>query len=62
MGVSLAPQTIIPIKFEYGARVSDEFIYASEEEKISILKAFNDGFAKKVARGPRLSSVSWCES
>ena len=55
-GVSLAPQTIIPIKFEYGARVSDEFIYASEEEKISILKAFNDGFAKKVARGLDLAA------
>ena len=50
-GVSLAPRTIVPIKVEYGARVSDEFIYAAEEEKISILKAFNDGFAKKVARG-----------
>lgn len=50
-GVSLAPRTIVPIKIEYGARVSDEFMYAAEEERISILKAFNDGFAKKVARG-----------
>lgn len=50
-GISLAPRTIVPIKIEYGARVSDEFIYASTEEKISILKAFNDGFAKKASRG-----------
>lgn len=50
-GVSLAPRTIVPIKIEYGARVSDEFMYAAEEERISILKAFNDDFAKKVARG-----------
>lgn len=50
-GISLAPRKIIPLKIEYGARVSDEFVYASEEEKINILKAFNDGFAKKVARG-----------
>ena len=50
-GVSLEPVTIVPIKFEYGARVSDEFLYASEEEQIDILKAFNDGFAKKVASG-----------
>src|SRR5690606_19962430 len=50
-GVSLAPRTIVPIKVEYGARVSDEFMYAAEEERISILQAFNDGFAKKVARG-----------
>lgn len=50
-GISLAPRTIVPIKVEYGARVSDEFLYAADEEKINILKAFNDGFAKKVARG-----------
>jgi len=50
-GISLDPITIIPIKVEYGARVSDEFLYASDEEKISILKSFNDGYAKKLARG-----------
>lgn len=50
-GVSLDPVKIIPIKVEYGARVSDEFLYATEEEKINILKAFNDGFAKKLAKG-----------
>jgi len=50
-GISLAPRTIVPIKVEYGARVSDEFIYVTEEERINILKAFNDGFAKKLARG-----------
>jgi len=50
-GVSLTPRTIVPIKVEYGARISDEFMYASDEERISILQAFNDGFAKKVARG-----------
>ena len=50
-GVSLAPRTIVPIKVEYGARMSDEFKYATEEERINILKAFNDGFAKKLARG-----------
>lgn len=50
-GVSLDPVTIVPIKFEYGARISDEFMHASEEEQLDILKAFNDGFAKKVASG-----------
>jgi hypothetical protein len=50
-GVSLEPVKIIPIKVEYGARVSDEFLFASQEEKINILKAFNDGFAKKLAKG-----------
>ena len=50
-GITLEPVTIIPIKFEYGARISDEFMYASEEEKIDILTQFNDGFAKKLAAG-----------
>ena len=50
-GISLDPITIVPIKVEYGARVSDEFLYASDEEKINILKAFNDGYARKLARG-----------
>lgn len=50
-GITLEPMTIIPIKFEYGARISDEFMYASEEERIEILTQFNDGFAKKLASG-----------
>lgn len=50
-GITVEPVTIVPIKVEYGARISDEFLYASEEEQIDILKAFNDGFAKKVATG-----------
>ena len=50
-GMSFNPVKIIPIKFEYGARVSDEFLYATEEEQLNILTAFNDGFAKKVSKG-----------
>ncbi|AWV73270.1 MULTISPECIES: phage major capsid protein [Latilactobacillus] len=50
-GVTLAPVTIVPIKVEYGARVSEEFMFASEERKIEILKAFNEGYALKLARG-----------
>lgn len=50
-GITLEPVVIVPIKFEYGARVTDEFMYATDEEKIEILKEFNDGFAKKIARG-----------
>ncbi len=56
-GVSLTPQTIIPIKVEYGARVSDEFTYAAEEEKIAVLKAFNDGFSKKLGKGLDLMAM-----
>lgn len=56
-GVSVEPVKIIPIKIEYGARISDEFLYAADEEKINVLKAFNEGFAKKVARGLDLMAM-----
>lgn len=55
-GISMAPIKIVPIKFEYGARVSDEFLYANEEEQIDILTTFNEGFAKKVAKGLDLAA------
>ena len=50
-GATITPVTIVPIKFVYGMRVSDEFVYAAEEDQIPILEAFNDGFAKKIATG-----------
>lgn len=49
--VSLDPVIIVPVKIEYGARISDEFFYAAEEEQIETLRNFSDGFAKKTARG-----------
>jgi HK97 family phage major capsid protein len=56
-GLTIEPVTILPIKFEYGARVSDEFLYATEEEKLDILKSFNEGFAKKVAKGLDIAAM-----
>lgn len=49
-GATVTPVTIIPVKIEYGARISDEFKYASEDVKLNYLKAFSEGFAKKAAR------------
>lgn len=40
-----------PLKVEYSARVTDEFLRASEEKQLEIMKGFTDGFGKKVARG-----------
>lgn len=48
--IALAPIKVVPIKVEYGARVTDEFMYATEEKQLDILKTFNEGYAKKVAR------------
>ena len=56
-GVTVTPKTIVPIKIEYGARVSNEFMYASEEAGLNILKAFAEGFATKAARGLDLMAL-----
>lgn len=50
-GVKIDPVTMVPIKFEYGARIPDEFMYCAEEEQVEILKNFSEGFAKKLAAG-----------
>lgn len=50
-GITVAPRTIIPLKIEYGARISDEFLYASESVQLDYLSAFADGFALKAAKG-----------
>lgn len=56
-GISFEPITMQPIKVEYGARLSDEFVYAAEEEQINFLQAFNDGFARKLAKGLDLMAI-----
>lgn len=50
-GITVEPVKMVPIKVEYGARVSDEFLYATEEEQVPILEAFTDGYSRKLARG-----------
>ncbi len=50
-GATMGQVTITPVKIEYGTRVSDEFMFASEEIQLDILRAFAEGFAAKVARG-----------
>lgn len=56
-GVTISPVTIVPIKVEYGARISDEFVYASESAQLDYMSAFADGFAKKVAKGLDLMAM-----
>lgn len=50
-GATIGSKSIVPVKFEYGLRVSDEFMYASEEKQLNFLQTFMDGFARKLARG-----------
>ena len=55
-GATIGTRTIVPIKIEYGCRISDEFKYASEETQMDYLKAFSEGFARKAAKGLDLMS------
>lgn len=50
-GGAITPVSMTPVKVEYGMRVSDEFMYAADEKRIEYLRAFSEGFAKKLARG-----------
>lgn len=50
-GATIGTRTIVPLKIEYGCRISDEFKYASEEVQMNYLAAFSEGFARKVAKG-----------
>lgn len=56
-GISITPQVIVPIKVEYGARVSDEFMIANEETQLNILQEFANGFAKKIARALDIMAI-----
>lgn len=42
---------MVPLKVEYGQRVSDEFLRCSDEKRLDYMTAFTDGFGKKIARG-----------
>lgn len=42
---------MVPVKVEYQMRVSDEFMYASEESQLNTLSQFADGFSKVLAEG-----------
>lgn len=50
-GATVGTVSITPVKIEYGLRVSDEFVRASEEIQLQYLRAFSEGFARKAARG-----------
>ncbi|MBQ6359365.1 MAG: phage major capsid protein [Clostridia bacterium] len=50
-GATVGTISMAPVKIEYGARVSDEFVRASEEVQLQYLRAFAEGFARKAARG-----------
>ena len=56
-GATYDPVTIVPVKFEYGMRTSDEFKYGTEEYRMNILRQFAEGAAKKFARGFDIAAI-----
>lgn len=57
-GAAMTPVQVRPLKVEYGVRVSDEFMIASEERQIEILRPFTEGFAKKLARALDMMAIA----
>ena len=55
-GATLGTVSINPIKFEYSARVSDEFMRADEEYQLRVLEEFGDGAGRAFARALDLAA------
>lgn len=58
---SVTAKVIKPVKFIYQQRVSDEFMKAGDEVRLQYLRAFADGFAKKIARGFDIAAMHGIE-
>lgn len=56
-GATVTPVVIRPYKFEYGTRVSDEFIYGTEEYRMDVLRTFAEGAARKFARALDIAAL-----
>ena len=58
---SVTPKVIKPVKFVYQQRVSDEFVRSGDEVRLQYLRAFAEGFAKKIARGFDIAAMHGIE-
>lgn len=56
-GAAIGTRTIVPLKVEYSARFSDEFMIAAEEYRMDVLSQFSEGFARKLAKGLDLMAI-----
>lgn len=50
-GITVEPVVVVPHKIEYGARISEEFLEATEEEQLDLLEEYLEGFQMAAARG-----------
>lgn len=58
---ALEPKVIKPLKFVYQARISNEFMKATEEKQIEYMSLFADGFAKKIAQAFDIAALHGVE-
>lgn len=49
-GTTVGVKRVRPYKVEYSARYSDEFMFASDEYRLDVLRRHSEGFSKKLAR------------
>lgn len=49
-GTTIGVVRMRPYKVEYSARYSDEFMFASREYRLDVLRRHSEGFSKKLAR------------
>ena len=57
----ITSKVITPLKFVYQARITDEFMHASDEKKLNFLKHYADGFAKKIAEAFDIAAIHGLE-
>lgn len=57
----ITSKVITPLKFVYQARITDEFMYASDEKKLNFLKHYADGFSKKIAEAFDIAAIHGLE-
>ena len=56
-GATATPIIIRPYKFEYGVRVSDEFLKGSEDYRMDVMREFAEGAARKFAKGMDIATM-----
>ena len=58
---TVASKIIKPLKFVYQARISDEFMFASDEKKVEYYSRFADGFSKIIAKSFDIAAIHGLE-
>ena len=58
---AVAPRIIKPLKFVYQARISNEFMFASDEKKVEYYSRFADGFSKIIAKSFDIAAIHGLE-